>query len=245
MFDLSIDRFENGDSIKEVINSYKNNSQSFNPNAFYIALVEDTNDPYKLGRVRIRIPAIHGVDEHQSYYIPNESLPWAKPATLNSAGNDMGQFIIPTKGNRVFVTFEYNAPDKPIYFGGVFTLHNKDKYYNDNNSVFYGDIVTITDDDRIKDLETNSAQTVLFKSFKGSTIIIDDSDGKESIKIIDAAGQQIIMENESDFALERRGETLEPKSTASIKIITAGQLTLQCDDLNIQANTTNIQDYIE
>lgn len=30
-----------------------------NPNAFYIAIVENTNDVYKIGRVQIRIPAIH------------------------------------------------------------------------------------------------------------------------------------------------------------------------------------------
>lgn len=29
------------------------------PNAFYMGIVENTNDPYKLGRVQVRIPAIH------------------------------------------------------------------------------------------------------------------------------------------------------------------------------------------
>ena len=32
-------------------------------------------------------------------------------------GNDTGQFIVPTKGSRVFVTFEYNNLNKPLYFG--------------------------------------------------------------------------------------------------------------------------------
>lgn len=244
MFDITAEQIKSSNLMKETMNQAKKVMQQFNPNAFYIALVEDTNDPYKLGRVKIRIPAVHGTNNTQSYYLPNSGLPWARPAVFNAGGNDMGQFIVPMKGNRVFVTFEYNDSSRPIYFGGVPTLHNKDKYYNDNFKIYDGEIQTIIDNDRIKDLQGESAQSVLFKSFKGATIIINDQDGKESIKIIDAAGQEIIMENDSEDPLPRRGDSENPPSTASITVKTNGKLTLKCDTLDIQANNTNISDYV-
>lgn len=244
MFDILSSRIESSDLMKESMNKFKSSIQTFNANAFYMAIVVDTNDSYKLGRVRIRIPAIHGVDSSQSYYTEDDSLPWARPAIWNGAGNDTGQFIVPSAGTRVFVTFEYNSDDKPIYFGGIPTLYNKVKEYNDNPKIFTGDNIDIYTDDRITDLDELSAQQVVYKSIKGATILINDEDTKESIKIIDAAGQQIIMENESGNSLPRRGNNTIPTKGANIKIITAGKLNLDCDTLDLDANNTNLSDYV-
>lgn len=216
----------------------------FNYNAFYMAIVEDTNDPLKLGRVRIRIPALHGGTKDNSFYIENEALPWAKPAILNGAGNDVGQFIIPTKGTRVFVTFEYNNRTHPIYFGGVITNVKKStKQYNDNEEIFEGQEFTISTDDRIKDIDGEAYQ-VIYKSFKGATILVNDKDGEETLKIIDAAGQQITMKNSSEYALPRRENSTNPPTSASIEVTTNGELALNCDNLNLQANDTNLSDYV-
>lgn len=246
MFDINVNRVLSNNLIKETKEKFnKEYKFEFDPNAFYVAIVEDTNDPYKLGRVRIRIPAVHGTNNSQSYFLSNNSLPWARPAILNGAGNDTGQFIIPATGTRVLVTFEYNDPSKPLYFGGIPTLINNKKYYNDNPNIYYGSDIEISTDDRITDLDESSAQQVIYKSFKGSTIIVDDKDGKESIKIIDAAGQQIIMENNSEDSLPRRQDRTNPPSTANIKVKTNGRLELDCDDFNINASNTNIQDYVQ
>lgn len=245
MFDITANRLLNSNIAKEAQNNFdKDNRLEFNPNAFYIAVVEDTNDPYKLGRVRIRIPSIHGTNNSQAYFLPNSSLPWAKPAILNGAGNDTGQFIIPAYGTRVLVSFEFNDVNKPLYFGGIPTLIGDTKTYNDNPGIYYGSDIEVTTDDRISDLDESSSQQVIYKSFKGSTIIIDDKDGKESIKIIDAAGQQIIMENNSDDSLPRRKDRTDPPDTANIKVITNGKINLNCNNLDIEANSSNIQEYI-
>ena len=58
------------------------------------------------------------------------------------------------------------------------------------------------------------------------------------------ARQQIIMENDGDIALPRRGNKTDPPATANITIKTNGKLTLICDTLDIQANNTNISDYV-
>lgn len=226
MFDINVERIYNSDLMKSTMKDFKsNNIQKFNPNAFYIGIVEDTSDPYALGRVRVRIPAIHGAKTSQSYYLPTKSLPWAKPAILNSGGNDMGQFIVPTKGTRVLVTFEYDSANKPLYFGGLPTLHNQNKLYNDNQNVYEGKDLIIDTDDRITDLDENSAQAVIYKSLKGATIIVDDKDGNENIKIIDASGQVIEMRNDTGETLERRGnKEVTGTSGSSINIKTEGAI---------------------
>ena len=244
MFDVNVANINNRNLTNQMMKNFKNVIDKVNPNAFYMAIVEDTDDPYKLGRVRVRIPSIHGSNKTEVYYLPNSALPWAKPAIFNGAANDMGQFIVPAKGTRIIVSFECDDINKPLYFGGFPTLVSNTKLLNDNQNIFFGQELEIKTDDRITDLNKDSSQYVLFKSLKGSTIIIDDKDGKESIKIVDAAGQQIIMENESDFALPRRGNNTNPPSTASIKVITNGRVTFDCDDFNVEAKTTNIPDYI-
>lgn len=210
------------------------------PNAFYLAAVVNTNDPLKLGRIQIRIPAIHGTARFQSFYLADSSLPWARPAIMSAAGNDMGSFLVPSTGSRVFVTFECNDLSKPLYFGGFFTkIGNKYKYYNDNSNIYTGEEIEITSDDRITDIDSEAYQ-IIYKSLKGSTILMNDKDGKESIKIIDAAGQQIVLENDSDEALPRRGNKTNPPKTASIKIKTNGTLKLDCDYFDLEANSTNL-----
>ena len=244
MFDLQVNQLQSRNLMNSVMKEGKNAKEEFNPNAFYAARVVNTNDPYKLGRVQIRIPSLHGVDKSQRYYLQDSSLPWARPALLQAAGNDMGQFIVPAKGTIVYVTFEYDDRSKPLYFGGVFTVKAVTKTINDNSNIYYGQELEEDSNDRITDLDNKSAQYVIFKSLKGSTIIIDDKDGHESIKIIDAAGQQIVMENNSDATLDRRGNTTNPPDTASISVISNGTINLKCKNLNLDCETTNLKDYV-
>ena len=187
-----------------------------NLNAFYCGIVEDTNDPFKMGRIKVRIPGLHGTEKGQHNYLSTQDIPWASPALLNGGTNDMGQMIIPVKGSTVSVSFQYDDFNQPMYFGSVPTKINNKKIYNDNPNIFNGEPIDITTDDDIKDLSNDSAKTVVYKSLKGSTIIIDDKDGKETIKMIDAAGQVFEMGNSSKSALSRRGDReLPPKSSST------------------------------
>ena len=193
MFDINLSNLKSNNQKQYVLNQTKNLREKVNYNAFYVALVVNTNDIYNLGRIQIRIPAIHGSIPQETNYIQDNSLPWARPGIFNAGGNDMGQFIVPEKGSRVFVTFEANDHSNPIYFGGIPTLIGKTKEYNDNPDIYSGENVDITDNDKIKDLKDNKAMQIVYKSFKGATILIDDKDGQENIKIIDASGQVFEM----------------------------------------------------
>lgn len=240
MFDINISRMSSSKLNSDIAKNKKKLKVDINYNAFYLGIVEDTNDPKGLGRIKARIPAIHGSNSQQNSYLDTKFIPWATPALLNGGTNDMGQFIIPIKGSTVLMSFELDSPNDPIYFGTIPTIIGDIKKYNDNSNVYNGDSYDIDTDDRITDLEKDSAKQIIYKSFKGSTIMIDDKDGKESISIIDAAGQQLILENDSDEALPRRGNKTNPPKTAHIKIITAGTIDAICDEFNIDSNTTNI-----
>lgn len=243
MFDIYSNQINNANSMKSTVKEIKNSVEKTDTNAFYMAIVTSTADTYKLGRVQIRIPAIHGNSAREKCYLPDAALPWARPAIFAAASHDMGQFLVPPKGSRVFVTFECNDTSKPIYFGGIPTLYADNKKLNDNSNMYYGQEIVIDSDDRIKDLEDDSAQYVIFKSLKGATIIIDDKDNVESIKIIDALGQKIEMKNESNSVATRRGNRDTALQEGSITVESSGTINLKCKNLNIEAETTNIKDY--
>jgi len=73
----------------------------------YRGLVEDTEDPEMLGRIRARVPEILG-EEQQSA--------WALPCTPY-AGENEGQFMIPPVGAGVWIEFEAGDVSRPIWSG--------------------------------------------------------------------------------------------------------------------------------
>lgn len=67
--------------------------------------VIDDRDPQKLGRVKVKVPAVLG-----------DLNPWALPCTPY-AGKGVGWFVIPPIGAKVWVEFEGGDPDFPIWTG--------------------------------------------------------------------------------------------------------------------------------
>ena len=79
----------------------------------FIAIVEDTNDPKKLGRIKARV--VNMFDD-----LVVEDLPWAAPFN-DSNGNT---FNVPDIGKLVTVTFHNGSPYRPEYKSA--------KHYNSN-----------------------------------------------------------------------------------------------------------------
>ena len=164
MFDLSVtSAIKMNNQRQYIMEQTQDLRPEVNYNAFYFGIVVNSNDPERLGRVKVRIPCLHGTVPYEAIYLSDDDLPWARSGIFNAAGNDMGQFIVPPKGARVFVTFEYNNSSNPIYFGGIPTKIGKTKNYNDNPNVYDGKNVEVNTDDYITDLD-NTAMEVLYKS---------------------------------------------------------------------------------
>lgn len=225
--------------------------EKFDYNAFYRAYVASVDDPLRLGRIRVRIPSLHGYPGITSRYLPDVSLPWASPGIQISAGNDIGSYIVPPKGSLVFVTFEYGSTKQLIYFGGIPTKAGlNSKTYNFGPNVLGGEDVEITDNDLIKEYTSQGTQ-VLYKSPKGAAILMKDIDGKEKLMIIDQSGQFIEMGNLGE-SLPRRGDSLNPTDTSYISIrrgngedaeeirIENGSITLKANKVNIDAELQQV-----
>ena len=95
----------------------------------FIAVIEDNNDPKKLGRVRARVASIFD-------NIPLEDIPWAKPwKDLN--GN---QFSVPEIGKIVSVVFEDGSIYKPEY---IYAEHFNINLENKLNSLSGNDYTSM------------------------------------------------------------------------------------------------------
>ena len=56
----------------------------FNGFTWWIGVVEDNNDPEKLGRVRVRCLGLHTENKNE---LPTEDLPWATPMMPLTSGS--------------------------------------------------------------------------------------------------------------------------------------------------------------
>lgn len=97
MFDVDISKLQ---AKRQVAEELKNKNVEVNANAFYMGIVVDNNDSMSLGRVKVRVPCIHGTNSYEAIYLSDEALPWARPAIFISLANDSGQFLVPAVRNK-------------------------------------------------------------------------------------------------------------------------------------------------
>lgn len=162
-----------------------------------LARVEYANDPWKIGRVRIRIPSFHGVPDFTPQFLKSEELPWARPAFIGGCGEDFGFFTPPCPGTSVYVFFEDGDKNKPVYFASAPSMGAKQGRQMNNfgeedsplKEWYSTPNAPEVPSDVFKGKGTGVPERMVFKSQKGHTIIFDDSDGEESFSFIDRLGQ--------------------------------------------------------
>ena len=91
---------------------------------FYIGIVEDNNDPDKVGKCKIRMVLLHTDNREDSSlenYMPIEDLPWAIPAFPITSPNISGisDFGVPANGSTVICFFMDDEKQKPYYFATI------------------------------------------------------------------------------------------------------------------------------
>lgn len=114
---------------------------------FYVGIVENRDDPLKLGRCQVRIIGLH---THDKGVLPTSDLPWAYPLQPINSASISGIGLSPTglvEGTTVIVLFA-DEPDnqQPIILGSMGGIPQ------DNNTIIFGRDI----DDRpiLKNLET-------------------------------------------------------------------------------------------
>ena len=98
----------------------------------YLGMVEDNNDPEKLGRIRVRISPY-------ADFPSTEDLPWACPI-LGSCGNssNSGGLNIPEIGSQVRVYFPSHDLTAPYYRGAELNEVNRTTFFDDDYPNSYG-----------------------------------------------------------------------------------------------------------
>ena len=164
----------------------------------YRAFVRDNNDPERLGRCRLEIPAVLGTGS------ANWS-DWASPCFPYGGHEDTGMFLIPEEGASVWAEFEGGNVQYPIWAGVWLAGSNPGEQPEESKRLCEEPTCHDCEDkveharDRHDDLEhkkyhghppyTCPRRRVLLKSETGHTFVVDDRDEEEFLKIIDRAGQ--------------------------------------------------------
>jgi hypothetical protein len=124
----------------------------------YRAQVTDNKDPKKLGYIKVKIPIL---------FADNEFSGWVKPKCFVNSGMQYGSFFPPEIDDWVWVEFENGDTKYGVYSGGWFGTDEMPE-------------------DLGYDGEIPTKRGWTFKN--GSKIIIDESEGKNSLKLASKAG---------------------------------------------------------
>lgn len=165
-----------------------------NIDGLYRGRVEDNRDPLKLGRVRVRVPMIHGIKPPNG--VSTKGLPWATMIS-RSAGYNFGSFIVPEVGEYVFIMFEDKNRDKPVYFGSSFGTKTTiaKQYGPDDGGKWKG--VKGKNEVPIEAQRKIPSVKMVYKTRRGSKILFDTNPKSEKIVIQDEKGQGMVIDTTS------------------------------------------------
>lgn len=172
----------------------------------YAGVVDYNIDPLKQGRIKVRVPELHGSEKS----LDVDELPWCELMHSHGGLHDTGSFVVPEVGSSVWVGFINGDPQFPICLGVFHKTPKETREVITRTSKETGiewppRPVSIGKWMQPRGPETpsevlsspyNPSVQVLLKSVKGHTIYTEDRDGFEKLVIVDRVGQQVIFESE-------------------------------------------------
>lgn len=206
----------------------------------YAGLVEKTNDPEGLGRVKVRVPHVYGVSGSGTGYIGVNDLPWALPAGMpaGGSGSSGGFSMIPDIGDKVWVRFLDGEPEKPIYEWGMQSIPDAKKLKLHKYAKLPTGGIGAPDRSILSryghSLEFTK-ETVTLTTEQGYQLRLENSGGETggSAAIVTKAGQKVslsdlgksvVIQGLDSAVMSAKSVALNAAANASIKA--AGSLTL-------------------
>ncbi len=212
----------------------------------YEGTVEFCNDPAQMGRLKVRVHAIHG-----EINIKTENLPWAMPALPFGGGPGFGTIMIPPEGSTVYVQFKHGNSQYPIYTGTFYgipgieqkMLRNPKDTWPEGEVSMAGKKSWMAppgpDAPREFLIQSNNRpeRAVVFKTVKGASIDVNDRDEDERMAIHDRSGQAIVFE--SNITTEKNIEWNEAKNKKGNSSARGLRSSYEGDSLPINNTLTN------
>lgn len=156
----------------------------------YRAYVASNVDPLGIGRIKVRIPLIHGTSEVEGANL--DALPYASLCSAFGGGSNFGSFMVPEVGEFGFVMFEDGDSNKPVWLGSTYgTDGSYDKEYGNKEKGVIWKGVAGTNEVPIEAQRAYPTQKVIYKSHYGSKIYIDTEQTSEKIGVEDEFGQKL------------------------------------------------------
>jgi uncharacterized protein involved in type VI secretion and phage assembly len=184
-------------------------------------IVQDIQDPKKMGRVKVDFPWLaedadrvitaEGREEKKAHSY------WARIAML-MAGSGRGTWFIPQVGDEVLVAFEHGELDRPFVIG---TLWNKE-------------------DPPPEEMDGQGKNDLrVIHSRSGHRIVINDSEDKPSILIVDQTGDNSVLIDSAENSIQIvAAEDISIEAGGNISIKAEGEIDVQAGkDLTAEAGT--------
>ena len=166
-------------------------------NKKYQGIVEDVNDPLKIGRCKIRIDWLHGE-------IPTADLPWANPkhALFFGKNGQAGCISIPKEGAMLEVTFSGGNIYAPEYHIMQELEETVKEELQKDGEYFGTHIMGFDGDEDLKVYFTKKKGLTLFLKGSRINIAMDNSitlEHNESSSIIEMAGGEITVTSDAEI----------------------------------------------
>ncbi|MGO9428656.1 phage baseplate assembly protein V [Rhodoblastus sp.] len=173
----------------------------------YPAQVTDNKDPDRLGSVKVKLP--WSPDSNGGSY-----QVWARVAVL-MGGNNRGTWFIPDPNDEVLVAFEGGDPRRPYVVGMLW--NGKDQ-----------------PPDSMDGAGKNYRKTI--RSRNGVKIVLDDTDGSESLTLVTPAGQTITLKDSpASIELQDSNGNDVKLDASGITLTTSATLTISASDVEVSA----------
>lgn len=205
----------------------------------YRGLVIDNQDPEQLGRLKVCVPSVLGVDIVTG---------WAMPCVPLGGAADQGVLFIPEVDAGVWIEFEEGDLEFPVWVGTYWSKPDGESELpkpNDPDGV---------EQDGVQDPPTRK----IIKTLAGHTIQFEDAEGEELIIIVDGVnGHVFVMDadgvnlidgvNGHEFTLNGDGITIADGVTSgnlmsmtsdAVNIESAGDVNITGTNVTIEATAT-------
>ena len=186
----------------------------------YLGMVEDNNDPEKLGRIRVRISPYMDFEN-------TEDLPWACPI-LGSCGNSAssGGLNIPEVGSQVRVFFPSHDLTAPYYRGAELNEFNRTTFFDEDYPNSYG----------YKDSTGN-----FYKIDKAKKTVQFQHSSSSNLRIAPDGSMQVALSNGAYFTFSNANAFEISVGTVVIKAMPNGSLMITANDnMNVKSNSITI-----
>jgi phage baseplate assembly protein gpV len=181
-----------------------------------IGIVTNNNDPEKMGRVRVKFPALGGDMEGW----------WARVATLN-AGSDRGMFMLPQVNDEVVVGFEHDDPRRPFVLGSLYTgkaTPPADLMDEATRKARFG----------VKSDESVHVEAAKDMTLRSKEKMVVEVDGGPADYSLDAKGK---VDQKSGAAFEiQANQSVTIKAAASVTVEASGPLKLKGATVDIEGS---------